>query len=621
MLHLRAAEALEQEHYARVEALAQHLYLARAWDKAVPYLLQAADRARAVCAYRDALRCYEQAIEAIEHLTRDSDRADTTINPDMRWSLQLKQGEIYALLGDYATAVRAYQHVLHVTDTDSTGPNRSVARRSTRIQALNGLCFVHGLTNDYLRARELSREAMALAEESPRLQDRAATYYQAGSIEYHMNNFGEALTHLQRALELYETVDSQEGQARCLELLAWVRRRQEGVTDRVVESLQQALAMYRALGDEYRERYCLVSLANVYLLRGAFGEVLRSCDAVLPFFRASAARYTISECQYLRGVALFMIGRLPEALETISESLAIGQELGITAVVQVNQMYRGQVLRALGDYEAGRRDLEAACVSTDRLVRPRALCALAELWLERDDLRRAFQLIAEALVLVREVGSQPYLGVALRVLGQVRGADAAGCLPRSLEVTPDAETCFKASIQLLETAQYESELALAYVHYSLYLLNRQRADEASPLLTRAQALAGRCGMMSLLETIQQALQQTRIAADGPPAPGQVRVRLARQGTPRGRPLRPDEFADVFWTVESAEDLAARRQGGKVAERHARIRRLCAEAVAQGAEPTVGDLAAALGVAPRTVDRDIAALRAAGELVLTRGASA
>jgi DNA-binding transcriptional ArsR family regulator len=105
-----------------------------------------------------------------------------------------------------------------------------------------------------------------------------------------------------------------------------------------------------------------------------------------------------------------------------------------------------------------------------------------------------------------------------------------------------------------------------------------------------------------------------------PEPGQVRVQLARQGTPRGRPLRPNEFVEVIWTLDCDEYLAARSQGGKVAERHSRIRRLCAEALAQGAEPTVGDLADALGVNGRTVDRDIAALRAAGELVITRGAS-
>jgi predicted DNA-binding transcriptional regulator YafY len=49
-------------------------------------------------------------------------------------------------------------------------------------------------------------------------------------------------------------------------------------------------------------------------------------------------------------------------------------------------------------------------------------------------------------------------------------------------------------------------------------------------------------------------------------------------------------------------------------------RLCAEALAHGAEPTVGDLAAALRVTPRTVDRDIAALRAAGATLATRGSS-
>jgi predicted ATPase len=93
-LHLRAAEALEQEHYARVEALAQHLYLAGAWDKAMPYLVQAGDRARAVCAYRDALRNYDQALDAG---TRGSLQGADLL---ARWSIQIKRGEVATLLGD-----------------------------------------------------------------------------------------------------------------------------------------------------------------------------------------------------------------------------------------------------------------------------------------------------------------------------------------------------------------------------------------------------------------------------------------------------------------------------------------------------------------------------------------
>ena len=387
----------------------------------------------------------------------------------------------------------------------------------------------------------------------------------------------------------------------------------------MIENLRRALAIYLELGDEYHEQHCRVSLANAYLLRGAFDEVLQSCDTVLPFFRASDARYSIAECQYLRGLALYAIGRLPEALAALDETVDVCQGLGITAAVQVNRMYRGQVLRALGRYDEGQRDLEAACLTDDRLVKPRALSALAELWLDRGDDAQAFEAVSQALALVQDVGSQPYLGVALRVLGQVRAADVAQRLASPSRDLPDAEKCFLSSIALLEAAQYESDLAIAYAVYGRYLTAQGRATEAHAALRQAQARARRCGMAALLESLDSALQQA-IPAPSAPDVGQVRVQLARQGTPRGRPLRPNDFVEVIWTIESAEYLMARSQGGKVAERHSRIRRLCAEALAQGAEPTVGDLADALGVNGRTVDRDIAALRAAGELVVTRGAT-
>jgi tetratricopeptide (TPR) repeat protein len=618
-LHLRAAEVLEQEHYARVEALAQHLYLAGAWDKATPYLVQAGDHARAVCAYRDALRCYDQALAATDKLESRTTGAGEGQDLATVWMINLKRGEICALLSDYVEAARAYRQAL-ILASKETAASRMGARRSAQIQALNGLGFVYGLTNEYDHARAFSRRAIALAAESPRLQDRAAAFYQAGQTGYHMNNYEEALTYLQQALDLYEAVDARDGQARCLERLAWIWRRQAGVTDQVIENLRRALAIYLELGDEYHEQHCRVSLANAYLLRGAFDEVLQSCDTVLPFFRASDARYSIAECQYLRGLALYAIGRLPEALAALDETVDVCQGLGIVAAVQVNRMYRGQVLRALGRYDEGQRDLEAACLTDDRLVRPRALSALAELWLDRGDHAQALEAVSQALTLVQDVGSQPYLGVALRVLGQVRAADVAQRLAPPSRELPDAEACFQASIELLETAQYQSDLTIAYAAYGRYLAAQGRAAEAYAALRQAQAGARRCGMAALLESLDHALQQAPRAPSTPGA-GQVRVQLARQGTPRGRPLRPNEFVEVIWTIESAEYLAARAQGGKVAERHSRIRRLCAEALAQGAEPTVGDLADALGVNGRTVDRDIAALRATGELVVTRGATA
>jgi predicted DNA-binding transcriptional regulator YafY len=79
------------------------------------------------------------------------------------------------------------------------------------------------------------------------------------------------------------------------------------------------------------------------------------------------------------------------------------------------------------------------------------------------------------------------------------------------------------------------------------------------------------------------------------------------------------MVEVVWTTDPPEQCD-RGAASKAAARQERLRLLCEEAAAQGAEPTVGDLAGALGVTPRTVDRDIAALRAAGEVLATRGSS-
>ncbi|MDQ2998166.1 MAG: DUF1670 domain-containing protein, partial [Chloroflexota bacterium] len=294
-------------------------------------------------------------------------------------------------------------------------------------------------------------------------------------------------------------------------------------------------------------------------------------------------------------------------------------ELGRIAASQYDRVVEGNVLRDLGQYDAAKQALQEALATEDRLNKARVLFALTEISLQAGDTQLAFEQIGAALLLVRWLRGRAHIAVALRLLGQVRAADHAAVLPAPSDELPDAETCFTSSIALLETAQYESDLAIAYAAYGRYLTAQGRATAAYAALRQAQARARRCGMAALLESLDSALAQA-IVAPAQPEDGQVRVQLARQGTPRGRPLRPNEFVEVIWTLDCAEYLAARAQSGKVAERHSRIRRLCAEALAQGAEPTVGDLADALGVNGRTVDRDIAALRAAGELVVTRGAS-
>jgi hypothetical protein len=92
----------------------------------------------------------------------------------------------------------------------------------------------------------------------------------------------------------------------------------------------------------------------------------------------------------------------------------------------------------------------------------------------------------------------------------------------------------------------------------------------------------------------------------------ITVSLTRADVPLGRPITEADRVMVRWTIDAGEaDADLLQREGKVALRQQRVRRLLAEAQAQGATPTDTDLAHALDVTERTIERDMAALRTAG----------
>src|SRR5206468_7555246 len=71
-LHARIADVIERLYATRltehVERLAHHALRGEVWDKAVGFLRQAATRAAARSAYRQAVGFLEQALEVLRHL-------------------------------------------------------------------------------------------------------------------------------------------------------------------------------------------------------------------------------------------------------------------------------------------------------------------------------------------------------------------------------------------------------------------------------------------------------------------------------------------------------------------------------------------------------------------------
>jgi len=101
--------------------------------------------------------------------------------------------------------------------------------------------------------------------------------------------------------------------------------------------------------------------------------------------------------------------------------------------------------------------------------------------------------------------------------------------------------------------------------------------------------------------------------------GQLRLVVASLRAPFGPPLTETDRVTVNLTVDAgAADATVLAQEGRIGLRQGRILRLVDEALEQGGVLTEEDLARVLQVTPRTVIRDMQALKAAGHVVQTRG---
>ncbi len=171
---------------------------------------------------------------------------------------------------------------------------------------------------------------------------------------------------------------------------------------------------------------------------------------------------------------------------------------------------------------------------------------------------------------------------------------------------------FEESVRILREIGAAAELARSLAAYGLHL---RRSSTSVAAASRSTALLNeaRASFQELEMAWDLARLEEQIATCLPP--GQISVRLPAASAPTGRPLRDDEYVTVTWTVDTPEDEVI---PDKVLRRHLRLLRLLREAADQSAAPTVPDLAQALGVSARTIERDLAVLREAGHAARTRG---
>ncbi len=251
---------------------------------------------------------------------------------------------------------------------------------------------------------------------------QAAWYWWRGQAEYYAAHWAQAEESYQEALGLYRAVGDRQGEANVLlaqgEVLAFLKQ-----SEAALARYEAALGLYRAVGDRLGE-------ANVLRAQGEVLAFLKQSEAALARYEAALGLYRavgdrLGEANVLRaqGEVLAFLKQSEAALARYREALglyrAVGSRLGEANVL----LAQGKVLAFQAQSEAALARYEEALglfrAVGDRLGEANVLRAQGEVLAFLKQSEAALARYEEALGLYRAVGDRLGEANVLRAQGEV----------------------------------------------------------------------------------------------------------------------------------------------------------------------------------------------------------
>jgi tetratricopeptide (TPR) repeat protein len=588
--HRAALDALIALHPEAVEALAYHAMAGKRWREAVIYNRQAGDRARAMYAGDRAVIFYTRALEAQRSLGVKPGEID--------FELLQHRGEVFQETGRFAEAENDFRTIIRLAS--------QIGDRAAQAAANNALSYLHFQRGSYDQALALSVETYEMARQLNSDALMARALLNSANALRNLGRSSESIPYYQQAATLFESLGDDIRLADCLTRMGYAHLF-NGHLSQAEEAMVRGMTMRRRLDERVGLAYSLINLTGLYLFKGALASASQTAAEAYEIALATGDPYGQDAALAVLGNVSAEQGAFDQALDYLERALIIGRKIGDRPLIAELLAEMGRIHSYVGNAETA-HDLLLDALSCQKdggeIWHYGAILGyLAEWELRFGEAESAWDNARTALSAAQQLRAPYHLAEAHRIAGMT----LAKIKDESLSETP--ETHFEASLRWLEGRGFHPSLAHTLAAYGRYLL--QGGDEenharGAAMLNDARAIYRELGMDWKLDRLDEESQD---------AYKQIIVRLPRAEAPAGRPLKADEWVAVRWRIAVRSDDDFWNKGER--RRH-RLLRLLREADAQNAAPRVHDLARALGVSPKTIKRDLAALRSQGAVVHTRG---
>jgi class 3 adenylate cyclase/tetratricopeptide (TPR) repeat protein len=362
VLHARIVEALEAfagERVAeQVERLAHHALRGEVWEKAVAYGRQAGTKALAQSAHREAVGCFEQALNALSHLPEQRDTREQAI--DLRLALRaalrplgnlgrilacLREAEALAgalddprRLTQVALFLSNHFYLMGVYDQAMGAAQRALALATAsgevvlQAQANYYLGVAYMAQGDYRRAIDCLGQTVVSLDGARRherfgwaLLPAVASHNRLATCHAELGMFAEGSAHGDEGLRIAEAV-AHPGSVMIASFGIGLLALRQGDLPRALPLLERAVSLCHEADLPIFFPQTAAALGAAYTLAGRLGGAMSLLTLAMEQVAASEAGDYQVFCHLSMGEAQLLAGHPEEAQAFAERALALAHE-------------------------------------------------------------------------------------------------------------------------------------------------------------------------------------------------------------------------------------------------------------------------------------------------------
>ena len=406
------------------EAAIAYQYLEAGHEEAaLPFLLDAGDRARRLYANAEAMTALNRAEAILTRMLEDAARKGTDPAGLIPQAIRLykERGRLKQRLGETDLAMSDYRVMQRIA------VERSLIDRQAH--ALSLMAHLYHETGDYDRAFESARRSQELALAAGDKRSLSNGLRVEGALHFYRGEYDDALRAHQASIDIQKEIGDLAGYAENLNKVGNIHLT-KGESDKAEAVYQTALALGRQSGHRLAEAEALNNLAVLYYYGGDAEAALAHLDQCLAIKKEIGDKRSLARSMGNVGMVHEMLGDLSAAVATHQESLALIREINDQGSIVTGLNNLTSVYCRMGRYaEASRASEESLAISEaigDRWITPNSLNSLGRvrLWLnmplEAEKLsRRALEMSRQQGHRLEECASLHNLGAALAATGRV----------------------------------------------------------------------------------------------------------------------------------------------------------------------------------------------------------